>query len=76
METDVQGKCWNCGRELLKLDYGREDNCLECGKPTRVCKNCRWYAPGRPNDFGDFCADLLNKLKRVCSGHWFSNFRF
>jgi predicted RNA-binding Zn-ribbon protein involved in translation (DUF1610 family) len=44
------GKCWNCGAELGPGEYGRETNCLGCGKPTRICKNCRWHAPGRPND--------------------------
>ena len=50
MSDTVQGKCWSCGAELGPHDYGRETLCLNCGKATRVCKNCRWYAPGRPND--------------------------
>jgi hypothetical protein len=48
-ETDIQGKCWHCGQALKSVDYGRETTCLGCGKPTRVCRNCRWYAPPRPN---------------------------
>ena len=48
--SDIIGNCWHCGNELTKADYGRETNCISCGKPTRVCRNCRWYAPGRPND--------------------------
>jgi hypothetical protein len=45
----IKGKCWHCNHELQSVDYGREANCLSCGKPTRVCRNCRWYAPSRPN---------------------------
>lgn len=44
------GHCWHCGRPLSKADYGRETLCLGCEKPTRVCRNCNDYAPGRPND--------------------------
>lgn len=50
MNTDIAGRCWNCGRDLTKADYGREASCLGCNKPTRVCRNCRQFAPGRPNE--------------------------
>ncbi len=49
MNDGVKGKCWHCAHELKIADYGREAGCLSCGKPTRVCRNCRWYAPSRPN---------------------------
>ena len=49
MARDIIGHCWHCGRDLAPCDYGREALCLGCGKPTRVCRNCRHYAPGRPN---------------------------
>jgi hypothetical protein len=49
MTSEIIGNCWSCGRELEASDYGRETNCLGCGRPTRVCLNCRWYAPSRPN---------------------------
>ena len=45
MQENIQGKCWSCGAELGAHDYGRENNCLQCSKPTRVCRNCRWYDP-------------------------------
>ncbi|MFC1350463.1 MAG: hypothetical protein G8D60_14015 [gamma proteobacterium symbiont of Phacoides pectinatus] len=45
MRETIQGKCWNCGAGLGAHDYGRETNCLGCAKPTRVCRNCRWYDP-------------------------------
>ena len=48
--TETIGHCWHCRRPQTKADYGRETLCLGCGKPARVCRNCRHYAPGRPND--------------------------
>jgi hypothetical protein len=50
MSDAILGKCWHCGRALTAADFGRETNCPGCSKPTRVCRNCRHFAPGRPND--------------------------
>lgn len=50
MSEEIAGTCWNCGRKLSKLDYGREAHCLTCDKPTRCCRNCRHFAPGRANE--------------------------
>jgi hypothetical protein len=62
MDTEIVGKCWHCGAGLGKADYGREADCIACGKPTRVCRNCRHYAPGRPNDCVEPLAErVLNK---------------
>ncbi|MEY6432813.1 hypothetical protein ABC977_10380 [Thioalkalicoccus limnaeus] len=44
------GRCWSCGRGLTSADYGRENRCLGCDRDTRVCRNCRHYAPGRANE--------------------------
>ena len=50
MPEPILGHCWNCARELIAPDYGRETTCMGCGKPTRCCRNCRHYAPGRANE--------------------------
>jgi hypothetical protein len=50
MSEQVVGKCWHCGRGLMRADFARENTCPGCGKSTRSCRNCRWYTPGRPND--------------------------
>ena len=50
MPEEIVGHCWNCGQGLTKLDYGRESTCLNCDKPTHCCRNCRHFAPGRPNE--------------------------
>ncbi len=65
MSDDIIGKCWHCGRELSKADYGREADCLGCHKPTRVCRNCRQYAPGRPNDCAEPLAEHLLDKERA-----------
>jgi hypothetical protein len=58
MDIDIIGQCWHCGRDHTKCDYGRETLCLGCGKATRVCRNCRHFAPGRPNA----CLEPLTEL--------------
>jgi threonine dehydrogenase-like Zn-dependent dehydrogenase len=64
MSKEILGKCWSCGAALGSHDYGRESNCLVCGKPTRVCRNCRWFAPGRPNDCEEPMAEpVLDKQR-------------
>lgn len=55
----VIGKCWHCGADLHSVDYGRETDCRGCGKPTRVCRNCRWYAPDRTNQCEEPMADRV-----------------
>ncbi|MCP3671998.1 MAG: hypothetical protein GY814_16510 [Gammaproteobacteria bacterium] len=49
MNLEIIGKCCSCGSDLKSSDYGRETNCLGCGRPTRVCLNCKWYNPSKPN---------------------------
>ena len=69
MTNDIIGTCWNCGQSLSKSDYGRETLCLRCDKPTRVCRNCRHYVRGRPNDCEEPLADeVMDKEKaNFCS---------
>ncbi len=64
MGSEAEGRCWNCGAELISSDYGRENNCLKCGKPTRVCRNCRWYAPGRANECEEPVAERVMEKER------------
>jgi hypothetical protein len=50
MADPIVGLCWHCARPHQAADFGRETLCPNCGKATRVCRNCRFYAPGRSND--------------------------
>jgi hypothetical protein len=62
--TDCLGNCWHCGRALGQFDLGRESLCLGCNKPTRVCRNCRWFAPGRPYDCRENVAEpVMDKMQ-------------
>jgi len=71
VNTEIVGTCWHCGAGLGKPDYGREANCLACGKPTRVCRNCRHYASGRPNDCLEPLAErVLDKTRANFCEHF------
>jgi len=65
LNKPVIGKCWKCGAELLGADFGRETNCLACGKATRVCRNCRWYDPGRSNQCQEPMAEKVQEKERA-----------
>ena len=65
MGADIQGKCWNCGLALGPHDYGREESCPGCRKPTRVCRNCRWFSPGRANDCEEPMAERVMEKERA-----------
>jgi hypothetical protein len=71
MNDTIIGKCWQCGEGLQNIDYGRETNCRSCDKPTRVCRNCRWYAPSRPNQCEEPMADrVMEKEKANFCGYF------
>jgi hypothetical protein len=65
MPEDIIGRCWHCGAALTKVDFGRETNCLGCGKPTRCCRNCRFYQRGRPNDCIEPMAEQVSDKERA-----------
>jgi len=65
METEKIGTCWHCGADLGKHDYGRETNCTDCGKPARVCRNCRWYDPSRTNECQEPVAERVMDKTRA-----------
>jgi hypothetical protein len=65
MNEVIKGKCWHCAQELQAVDYGRETNCQSCAKPTRVCRNCRWYAPSRPNQCDETAADRVMEKEKA-----------
>lgn len=65
MSEAIIGKCWHCGAELASDDYGREHECRVCGKQTHVCRNCRWYAPARPNQCEETMAERVMDKERA-----------
>lgn len=44
--------CWNCQKEISeeKRKLGFRDSCPFCSSDLHVCKNCKFYSPGKPND--------------------------
>jgi hypothetical protein len=71
MTADIVAHCWHCGAELHAADLGREQTCLACGKPTRCCRNCRFYRPGRPNDCLEPMAEAVHDKQRANFCGWF-----
>lgn len=35
--------CYHCGGTIENSRPGRSDECSRCGRPLRVCKNCRFF---------------------------------
>lgn len=44
--------CWKCDRQISEqpIKIGFRAVCIHCGIDLHVCKNCRYYSPGKPND--------------------------
>jgi predicted RNA-binding Zn-ribbon protein involved in translation (DUF1610 family) len=71
MSSKIKGKCWQCGADLEDVDYAREGSCPSCGKPTHVCRNCRWYAPSKPNQCAEPVAEpVVEKLRANFCGYF------
>ena len=71
MNPETTGTCWSCGAALAAPDYGRESRCPACAKATHVCRNCRFYAPGRPNDCAEPVAErVLDKERPNFCGYF------
>ena len=65
MSPDARGNCWHCGQALAGADYQREGACPACRKQTHVCRNCRFYSPGRANDCVEPVADAVTDKTRA-----------
>ena len=44
--------CWRCAKWVseVPVKIGFRAVCPHCGCDLHVCRNCRYYAPGKPND--------------------------
>jgi hypothetical protein len=56
--------CWHCGTSLTHLDYGRQDTCTHCGRPTRVCLNCVFHDRSCNNECRETQADRVVDKER------------
>lgn len=65
MSPNAEGVCWSCGGNLKAGDYQREGECPWCRKQTHVCRNCRFFEPGRPNDCQEPVAEPVRDKNRA-----------
>ena len=65
MREHATGTCWHCGGDLQGVDYAREGVCPNCGKQTHVCRNCRFFAPGKANDCQESIAERVADKQRA-----------
>lgn len=65
MSPNAEGVCWSCGTGLETVDFQREGECQGCRKQTHVCRNCRFYEPGRPNDCQEPIAEPVRYKDRA-----------
>jgi hypothetical protein len=65
MSPNAEGVCWSCGARLTASHYQREGDCPACRKQTHVCRNCRFYEPGRPNDCQEPVAEAVSDKVRA-----------
>jgi len=65
MSPNAEGVCWSCGAGLEAVDYQREGECPSCRKQTHVCRNCRFYEPGRPGDCQEPIAEPVRDKERA-----------
>lgn len=65
MSPNAEGVCWSCGEALSASHYQREGECPRCRKQTHVCRNCRFYQPGRPNDCQEPVAEAVTDKQRA-----------
>ncbi len=44
--------CWHCSKSIgdPSVKIGFKASCIHCNSDLHVCKNCRYYVIGKPND--------------------------
>ncbi len=44
--------CWKCQKKIGEspMKIGFRAVCMHCDVDLHVCKNCRYFSPGKPND--------------------------
>ena len=70
--------CWKCFKHLTEEKISFRTVCPHCDVDLHTCTNCRYYAPGKPNDClvpgtdyirnreaANFCEDFKPKTDRA-----------
>ncbi len=52
MRLEYKIECWKCLKPVsdIPIKIGFRATCPHCDSDQHVCKNCRYYSPGKPND--------------------------
>ena len=64
-DDELDGACYKCGRELDLTDYGTTLNCGGCDEDTRICRNCKYYAPQYRTECSEERAELIKTKDRT-----------
>ncbi|RMD99723.1 MAG: hypothetical protein D6812_11010, partial [Deltaproteobacteria bacterium] len=66
------GKCHFCGTAVdLEVPVGNRDYCEECKRDLHCCKNCKFYAPGYPNDCMETFSPFIRDREAYNFCHYF-----
>jgi len=59
-------QCWKCHEnvELIERKLSFRAICEKCGFDLHVCKNCRYFSPGKPNDCSMPNTEYVNDRER------------
>ncbi len=59
-------RCFSCGNELPdSIRFTRSEICPNCRADVRVCKNCRFYAPGEHWDCHETIPEAVQDKERA-----------
>ncbi|MBF0426263.1 MAG: hypothetical protein HQL66_10660 [Magnetococcales bacterium] len=65
MSSEVVGTCWGCGSGLALIHLGYREVCPQCGRDTRVCRNCGHHDPGCYNECRETQAERVMEKDRA-----------
>ncbi len=65
MTGNLDVVCWYCSTALSPHGLGHEDECLSCGRDTRVCRNCRFYHPSSYNGCSEPQSERILEKERA-----------
>ena len=64
--------CALCGTPLPDRKIYRADECPNCGKALRSCRNCQFYAPGKQYDCSEHITEPVRDKEAANYCDYFS----
>jgi len=68
----LKGNCWNCGTEMERVEFGRQDVCPKCLRDVRCCRNCIQYDRAYNNECKESQADRVVEKEKSNFCDYFS----